>query len=163
MVAHFLYFLENDMKLKHLLTPFLLSTVLAGCADFKEANQKVAEWAGKMIEIRDGRKQTSITNSMTTVEQASFEYYTNDILSPYNIDTLFVKLKRKLDLKTGEAIPGVYYRIYKSEIDPKYFPTTFTTFIFLEKEGNKTTVRWEIYGTEGYAKHEEKKIWSVIK
>lgn len=151
------------MKLNYFLASFLLSSVLAGCADFKEANQKVAEWAGKMIEIRDGRKQTTSTNSTTTAEQTSFEYYKKEVRSSYSIDTLFVKLKRKLDLKTGEAIPNVYYRIYNSEIDPKYFPKTFTTFIFLEKEGNKTIVRWEIYGTEEYARQVEKRILSVIK
>ena len=141
-------------------TILVCTLFIASCTGFREANQKVAEWAGKMIEIRDG-KRSSVTT--THVEQISFNNYTKDLSSKNHIDNIFVKLKRNLNLKTIEAIPNVYYKLEKAEVDPRFYPKYFTTQIILEKDGGKTRVHWELYSTEDYAKDQEKRLLKSIR
>ncbi|MGX3020351.1 hypothetical protein [Ursidibacter sp. B-7004-1] len=148
------------MKLKQFIIPILCASIVTGCAELAEVNQQVGEWAGKMIEIRDGQQNTT-TN--TRVEQITFNNYSDSYKSQSTIDNLFVRLKRELNLKTREAVPNVYYKLELAESEPKIFPKYYTTSVILEKEGKKTIVRWEIYATEEYAQRLEKRLVKAIK
>ncbi|MFC1040813.1 hypothetical protein ACFGWM_03615 [Pasteurella multocida] len=145
---------------------FLVSTLLiTGCAGFKEANQKVAEWAGKIIEIRDGRSQEQHHSGayQGNAEQAEEDYYQKTVSAKGNVDAVFVKLKRKFNLKTREAVPNVYYHLEGLDSVPNHIAKYYTVSIKLDNSGKNTTVRWKIYGTKEYARNMERNILSAIK
>lgn len=72
--------------MNRLLFVLLASIGLGGCAELSEYNQKLANWAGEQIKIRDRYKQN----------------FSDETTSTKDIDTVYVRIKKEFGFTSAE-------------------------------------------------------------
>lgn len=165
------YIKENySMKLKQGFALMLSTFILAGCAQVSELNQKLADWAGEQIKLRDADKQKT----------------SGAFTSKRDIDTLFIRVKREFNFESieealgcspeheldcrwrekaireggfiHERTPGVYYRMGHAVGEKSYYVE-----VTLEKEGKNTLVSYATRGSQAWADDVKTRLQKVIK
>lgn len=149
----------------------IFATLISGCSQFNEINQKIAHVAGELIKIRDANKQ----------------YTSDSFISKRDIDTLYTRIKREFDFQTieeslngcspqldklcrwkesavrsgghvHEKTPGVYYKMGHSVGKDDFYVE-----ITLEKEGKNTLVSYATRGSQEWGADVKARLQKTIK
>lgn len=161
--------------MKRLLLISLFGLGLAGCAELGEYNQKLANWAGEQIKIRDQYKQE----------------FDEETTSGRDIDSLYTRIKREFGFKSKEEAmggcsmqnincrlqelaissskvihertPGVYYRMAREFTNQADEKQPFYLDVTLSKNGKNTDIEWNVRGNEAFANQVKQRMLKTIK
>ncbi|MDU8924292.1 hypothetical protein RYD26_05110 [Pasteurellaceae bacterium LIM206] len=157
-------------------TLIILCLTLAGCAQIDAVNQRLADWAGEQIKIRDINKQTA----------------SDTLTSKRDIDTLYSRIKREFGFQTmeealrgcnpnlnkdcawremavrdggyiHEKTPGVYYRMAETFPNSANANEPFFLDITLEKDGKNTVINYKTRGNQTFANDVKRNLLKAIK